>query len=585
MSIAHKSLSRFAAIVLLTLVLMEPAAPASATVVSTATILQPVSMIRNSGTNVGTITSLLAQDQSGTEDTPANYVLFQTPSVVYKGYRTYTVPSSVSPATVTAIRIFANYKGPAKATQAWSWNLYDWVHAVWVKAGDNASARADVWTFLQFDMPRGASRFVNRTTRQIRVQLVSSNASNDAKLDYEAVGISYTSSTCSDPLGCVVAQPGGPIHISYLLNIPSSEALNGAQIALQDLQGVVNINGQDHFIQFDGPAPEDTCDPTTALTAATKMIADASIAAVIGTYCSAEAMAVMPVLSPAGFSMVSPSNTNATLTEPGNPNQFPGYFRVSWNDKVQGSIAAEYAYNNLGKTKAAILDDKSSYSLSLAQAFNDEFVSQGGTITTTQEISLGQIDMSKELTNIASGAPQVVYMPIFMPEGGYVLNQASITNGLKQSDGVTLMSSDSMNMWEVPLATGQDAEGFLVTSIDWTQFNSTAYTGPGGFIDEYWARFGQKPSVTAFGPYGYDALMLLVKHGIGSAAVVQGDGSVLIGRQALRDALYSTSGVIGLTGTLTCTATGDCAATPALGIFEFHAAYPDPNTNPGKIWP
>ena len=37
------------------------------------------------------------------------------------------------------------------------------------------------------------------------------------------------------------------------------------------------------------------------------------------------------------------------------------------------------------------------------------------------------------------------------------------------------------------------------------------------------------------------------------------DGTLLIGRQALRDALYATSGLEGITGTITCDEYGDCA--------------------------
>ena len=37
------------------------------------------------------------------------------------------------------------------------------------------------------------------------------------------------------------------------------------------------------------------------------------------------------------------------------------------------------------------------------------------------------------------------------------------------------------------------------------------------------------------------------------------DGSLVIGRQALRDALYATKDFDGITGKLTCNENGDCA--------------------------
>jgi len=40
---------------------------------------------------------------------------------------------------------------------------------------------------------------------------------------------------------------------------------------------------------------------------------------------------------------------------------------------------------------------------------------------------------------------------------------------------------------------------------------------------------------------------------------VDDGGTLNIGRQALRDCLYATSGFDGITGTLTCNEYGDCA--------------------------
>ena len=45
---------------------------------------------------------------------------------------------------------------------------------------------------------------------------------------------------------------------------------------------------------------------------------------------------------------------------------------------------------------------------------------------------------------------------------------------------------------------------------------------------------------------------------IEAVAVQDKDGTLLIGRQALRDALYATAGYQGLTGSLTCDEYGDC---------------------------
>lgn len=72
----------------------------------------------------------------------------------------------------------------------------------------------------------------------------------------------------------------------------------------------------------------------------------------------------------------------------------------------------------------------------------------------------------------------------------------------------------------------------------------------------------------------------LVFAAIEKVAVQDEDGTLHIPRQALRDAVYGTSGFAGLTGNLTCTPTGDCAD-PKIAVYEYHTGeYP-----PERIWP
>lgn len=531
--------------------------------------LKPISIVSTKGSTTGAVTRLHVKDQTGAADNPLKYVLFKTPSVVYQGYRTYQIPTTVSAGTVTNIKVKINYKGPAKATQVWSWYLFDWVKNAWVKVGDNAGATANVWKLLQFNVTVNPTQYINNLTRQLRLRLVSSNAGGDAKLDYEAIIVTHNS--CADPLGCVIIRQSDPIHIAYLLNIPSLEAKNGALIAVDDSNNKI-LN---HPIKFDGVG-RNNCDNAVALADSTKMRKDASILAIVGTTCSGEAITIMPSLSASGFSMVSPSNTNSALTEPGNPNNYPGYLRVSYPDKLQGSKAAEYAYDasGLNATTAATINDGTGYSAEIEQAFTDRFTALGGTIITRQTITPGDTDMSGVLGVIAASPPDVIYMSVFLPEGGYLMVQARATTGLET---VPMMGSDALYTTEIGTAAGADADGFKVTGLDSQQY-SAAYASH--FVPAYTAKFGVAPSESAYSAYGYDAFSV-IKLAIVNAAVPQPNGHLLIGRTALRNALYAISGVSGLTGTLTCTTTGDCAATPAIGVYEYQTSL----SNFMRIWP
>ena len=74
--------------------------------------------------------------------------------------------------------------------------------------------------------------------------------------------------------------------------------------------------------------------------------------------------------------------------------------------------------------------------------------------------------------------------------------------------------------------------------------------------------YGQAPSQVYFA-HTYDAVNMLLD-AVELVAVVDADGTLHIGRQALRHALYATSGYEGLTGGLSCDVYGDC------GVDRFH---------------
>ena len=63
----------------------------------------------------------------------------------------------------------------------------------------------------------------------------------------------------------------------------------------------------------------------------------------------------------------------------------------------------------------------------------------------------------------------------------------------------------------------------------------------------------------------------MVLDAVEEVAQVGDDGTLLIGRQALRDALFATSGMAGITGTLTCDEYGDCAD-PKIAVSQVQGA-------------
>ena len=166
------------------------------------------SMTTSSGT-IGSgqsVSNIQVQDQSGSQDDWNNYVEFLSTSSAYQGYRSYTLPNTITPSAITSLQIQANYRGPEKTWQSWSWSLYNWSSQNWVTVGDNAGTPPwGDWYLLTFDMASAPSDFVEPTTREIRVQLQANNTQDNMNLDYEAIVVSYDSG--GEPTTTVTYQP------------------------------------------------------------------------------------------------------------------------------------------------------------------------------------------------------------------------------------------------------------------------------------------------------------------------------------------------------------------------------------------
>jgi len=376
---------------------------------------------------------------------------------------------------------------------------------------------------------------------------------------------------CTDALGCVDVGPNDPIHIAYAMVIAGADetlgidSRNGAEVAVA-LKGKV----LGHDIQFNGE--DDGCSAEGGQAAGTKLAADPTIVAIIGTSCSSAARVAMPLISAAGMVMISASNTAPDLTLAGNENNWPGYLRTAHSDLIQGKAAAQFAYNYLKVTKAATIHDGSLYAEKLQEVFAVNFEQLGGTITAREAVDPNGTDFKSALTSIAATGPEIIYHPIFVKAGSLIVRQAKEVPGLENT---YLMGADGMFSPDVTEGAGDAVEGLFVSSPDLSAF-AAEYTSI--FLPKYNELFGTGP-ISIFHAHAYDAMMIIIA-AIEKVAVQDADGTLHIGRQAFRDAMYATKDFKGLTGNLTCTPTGDCAD-PVIAVYEYHVGeYP-----PERIWP
>ncbi len=379
-----------------------------------------------------------------------------------------------------------------------------------------------------------------------------------------------------DPLGTVEIPAGEPVHIAYWGVLSGADASlgedskQGVEVALDDLGNT--FEGHDILLTTE----DGLCTPEGGATAATKLAADSTLVGLIGSACSDEVVGGIKSITEAGLTTISPSNTRPALTADDRDATYAGYARTAHNDAFQGKVAAEYVFNEMGLKKAATIHDGSGYAEALAGVFAEEFKALGGEIVAEEAIAKGTTDMSTTLKTMAAAKPDLIYMPLFIAEAGFLQSQIPTTTGL---ENVKTLGADGHYSADFLKAAGNAAVGHLQTSP-----NFSAFTGDyAGFLEKRAAKFGGDP-LSAFHAQAYDATNMLFA-ALTKVAVQNADGSLTVPKGALRDAIFATKDFQGLTGTLSCTPTGDCGA-PVIAVYEITQADVDAGKMPSKpIWP
>ncbi len=363
---------------------------------------------------------------------------------------------------------------------------------------------------------------------------------------------------CDDSIRCVEVEEGELINIASMIVSSGPTAFFG-----EDQMGAIEIAVADygpiHGHEVSLQHEDSLCNAEGGQTAAQKVASDPTMVGVLGTACSSAATAALPIINEAGLSMISASNTSPTLTDAdrdaGGVWQ-PGYYRTAHNDLFQGKLAAEYAYNELGARTVATIHDGSPYADKLQEVMASVFVELGGTVTYQGAVNVGDTDMRPLLTEIASNPPELLFFPVFQPEGNFIAVQAGEVAGLEE---MTLMGADGLFTSDFAPNTGDAAVGMFLTA---PMVQNEAYDE----LLQKWAEMHGGTPPSAFHAHAYDATVMLLD---AISAVAQSDdsGNLMIGLGSIRDYLNSVTAFDGITGSLTCGPTGDCATGEALGVF------------------
>lgn len=275
---------------------------------------------------------------------------------------------------------------------------------------------------------------------------------------------------------------------------------NSVQLAVDQ----ANASGR-FRVRFVVDARDDSSIPSVGQASAQALAADPSVIGVVGTYNSGVAALVQPVLASAGIVMISPGNTNPTLTLGPDPSQpvrpFSNYFRLVVPDSIQGSELGDYAFNVLNVRKVAVVSEDKAVSLALVDAFTDKFTGLGGSVATRQVFPDGTSDFTTVINEVKKASPELIVFG-----GEYATAAPFRMQASNQGLTVPLMGSDGIKDQAYITGAGPASNGDYASSVGAPIANQPLGAA---FLSAYQAAgFAEPPS--DFGPYAFDAAGLII---------------------------------------------------------------------------
>lgn len=256
----------------------------------------------------------------------------------------------------------------------------------------------------------------------------------------------------------------------------------------------VEIGGETYQVQLE--IVDNESDNSKAVTAAQNLVSR-NVSLVLGSYGSGVSIAAADVFADANVPAIGISCTNPQVTA-----GCDQYFRICFLDPFQGTVLANYAYEN-GMRKAYCLsklgDD---YSVGLVNYFVEAFKKNGGQVVEEQFPDKNS-DFTSYVANAKKAGCDVFFSPVSTEAAALIIDQAEA-----QSLGIPILAGDT---WDSNVITnaakGKNVEIVVTTFYQeggnpefdsgvkaWMEEDSTALTNNGGNTD-----------VAACTALGYDA--------------------------------------------------------------------------------
>lgn len=298
---------------------------------------------------------------------------------------------------------------------------------------------------------------------------------------------------------------------------------NGIQLAVAEINAAGGVNGK----TFKVIAYDDQGKPEQAAVGVTKLITQDHAQVILGEVASSLSLAAAPICQQNKIPMISPSSTSPKVTQVGD-----FVFRVCFIDPFQGQVMADFAMGHLkAKTAAIFRDQKSDYSMGLADFFIKRFQEKGGTIVSDQSYVANDVDFKSQLTNIRGQKPDVIFVPGYYGEVGLIAKQAREL-GIK----VALLGGDGWESEKLYEIGGKALDGCYFSTHASPESKDPKVQE---FVKKYQAKYGAVPDALA--ALGYDSVGVLAA-ALKTAKSLNGPD--------IRDAIAATQKFPGVTGVI-----------------------------------
>jgi branched-chain amino acid transport system substrate-binding protein len=349
-----------------------------------------------------------------------------------------------------------------------------------------------------------------------------------------AVSLAVMTAACGEE---ETAGGGEPLKIGAIVSLTGTYAglgepeKNVLEMEVARINEAGGVNGQPIEVIIE----DDATDEAKAVAAASKLIEQDAVVAIIGATGTGQTMAARGDVQRAAIPQVSMAG-GTVITSPVDPL----VFATPWSNLIVVPFTLDYITAQ-GITKIGLISDSGGFGKD-GQAVIAAMAPEAGVeVVSDQTFNPGDTDMTAQLTKIKNSDAEAVVMWTAGAEAAIIAKNAKDL-GIE----LPIFGSHGIARREFIEGAGEAAEGVKFAAgkvlIPSAYGEGTeAYTVATDFIDRYTAAYGDAPST--FAGHAYDALYLIVE----AARRIDGD----VTADALRNEIEATSGWVGIGGTFT----------------------------------